>query len=181
MIEEFNPRAIEAQRECRTTYADTLHQWRHRYLRGRFESVVRGKSVLEVGPGYCGGLADLARECGATGYLGVDINPAAVRSAKSFCREHQYVCDDPVHAIMELQTEHVIVSSAVFDPIIMSPQYGDRLVRSIYEHMSPGSRTMHWAAWFGEYFAPTFVQAGLRSLEKPTIAFGIFEKLEGAQ
>jgi len=153
-------------------------------LRGEGGLCFSGKRVLEIGPGYDCGLSGFVFELGASSYIGIDINKDAVELSRKASREKvpeaEFVFDDSLFIIRALTEPHIIISSGVFDAVILIDRtYTEELVRAISDKTPKGEFTIHSGSDFHKDFHEFFTRFGFKKAEYEYLPadFGIYRKL----
>ncbi len=171
--------------ECNLLGADEQNARDHGFFLERIGAkYIKGRPVFEIGCGEYGGFAEVAIRLGATSYKGTDISPYAIEASQKLnknplCTFHN---EDPRAMISSLTEPHIIVSSSVLDPMVISPctTYADDLIKVIAGHLIPDTATIHLGICIPD-FEELFQKHGLIRIQERTPSLIYAYKKDGAQ
>ncbi len=168
-------RIEEVSSKCNRHYQDGTEVWSHD--KERIRKYIAGQDIIDIGCGRNGGLARIVYDLGVKSYTGVDIDEEFINSSKRQIPEGLFICDDPIYVLDNLETQPLIISSALFDQniILLNREYELDLIKAIFNSTAPGQVTMHTAGYFHEEFHNTFLSQGFKKLESRAL-MNIYKK-----
>ncbi len=171
-------RIIHALQCCHTTYVDFTQEIGKTAVREYITPCTRGRFLIDIGCGEQGGIAWLAQSLQAQGYLGIDINHAAVQKAQRLHPDKTFICNDPITVLENIPQPACIFSSGVCETRILHQQdYREQLITAIAQALTPGNYTIHHARGnFMENFGYLLEQQGLQRVATPWTTPYVFRK-----
>jgi hypothetical protein len=124
-----------------------------KYLHRTLPDILYGATLVEIG---CGAspIIDQFPEIQLASYVGIDINPLALRDAQAKTRTMpfpiDFVLEDPVQTLRSRAPATVVSGSLLDDSIIQDETYGYELVAAIAASTPPNGLSIH-VGMHGEY------------------------------
>jgi len=167
----FVSRINKVTKLCNLQYSNDTIAWTYTY--GFIDNLVKDKDIFEIGYGYFGGLAEFVLKNGARSYVGVDIDPLAIKLSKEKMPEMNFLWEDPVYVLNNLKKfgldgpdkEITCISSGVMDTsILKDPYYIADLINAIGKVTPIDGYSIHSGNMIRHDFNKYFRKAGFLPL-----------------
>jgi hypothetical protein len=168
---DFISRINNVNKLCNAQYANSTIVWTHNF--DLTKDFIKNKDIFEIGYGYYGGLAEFVLKNGAKSYIGVDIDALAVRLSSEVMPEANFIWDDPVYILNNLNQfgldgsdkRITCISSGVMDiSILKCPYYIQDLIKAIGKVTPIGGYSIHSANMIRHDFNKYFERSGFLPL-----------------
>ncbi|MGV8171318.1 MAG: hypothetical protein ACP5OA_01335 [Candidatus Woesearchaeota archaeon] len=168
---DFVSRINNVTKLCNVQYTNNTIAWTHTF--GFIDNLVKDKDIFEIGYGFFGGLAKFVLENGAKSYVGVDIDPLAVKLSKELMPEINFLWEDPVYVLNNLDKFDLngvdkniaCISSGVMDTSILKcPYYITSLIEAIRMATPIDGYSIHSGNMIRKDFNKYFEKAGFSPL-----------------
>jgi hypothetical protein len=126
-----------------------------------------GKDIVEIGCGPNGGLSKSVLDCGINSYMGIDIDKSFIAQSKRLFPDVNFIWDDPVYTLKNINHPVTCISSGVIDSSILRDRtYAEILIKAMSEAASIGGHSIHQAFMIVKDYNSLFEKYNFKSINR---------------